>query len=72
MFSFLIFQGTEEMRQEVAPSVLQGQKFIALAISEPQAGSDVAGMVHFSSRILIFISSFFNSFFLILLGDQCD
>jgi len=37
--------GTEEMRQKVAPDVIMGRKFIALAVSEPQAGSDVAGMV---------------------------
>jgi len=37
--------GSEEMKKRVVPEVLSGQKMIALAISEPQAGSDVAGMV---------------------------
>jgi len=31
--------------QQVLPSLLKGEKFIALAISEPNAGSDVAGML---------------------------
>lgn len=59
------------MRQEVAPDVLQGKKFIALAISEPQAGSDVAGMVHFFFiptyffNLLLFIHSF------TFLGNNC-
>ena len=36
--------GSSELKQRVAPDVLMGRKFIALAISEPQAGSDVAGL----------------------------
>ncbi len=36
--------GTEELKQRVAVDVLAGRKYIALAISEPQAGSDVAGL----------------------------
>ena len=36
--------GTEEMRQRVAPAVLSGEKIICLAISEPDAGSDVANI----------------------------
>ena len=36
--------GSEEMRRRVAPDVLMGRELIALAISEPNAGSDVAGM----------------------------
>lgn len=42
--------GTEEMKQRVAPPVLLGQKFIALAISEPQAGSDVARLGTVATR----------------------
>ena len=34
--------GTEEMKQRIAPAVLAGDKRIALAITEPSAGSDVA------------------------------
>jgi len=37
--------GSEELKRRVAPDVLAGRKLIGLAISEPQAGSDVAGMV---------------------------
>ncbi len=36
--------GTEALRQEIAPAVLAGEKIIALAISEPDAGSDVANI----------------------------
>jgi len=35
---------SEELKQRVAPDVFMGRKFIALAISEPHAGSDVAGL----------------------------
>lgn len=31
--------GTEEMKRKIVPEVLLGRKFMALAISEPQAGS---------------------------------
>jgi acyl-CoA dehydrogenase len=34
--------GSEEMKQRVAPPVLAGEKIIALAITEPSGGSDVA------------------------------
>lgn len=37
--------GSEEMKKRVAPDVLLGKKYISLAISEPNAGSDVAGMI---------------------------
>eukprot|EP01098_Paradermamoeba_levis_P013409 TRINITY_DN6101_c0_g1_i4.p1 TRINITY_DN6101_c0_g1~~TRINITY_DN6101_c0_g1_i4.p1 ORF type:complete len:321 (+),score=72.66 TRINITY_DN6101_c0_g1_i4:67-1029(+) len=43
--------GSEEMKRRVVPGVLLGQKFIALAISEPQAGSDVAGLVTEAKRV---------------------
>jgi len=42
--------GSEEMKRRIVPEVLLGQKMIALAISEPQAGSDVAGMVTTAER----------------------
>lgn len=32
------------MKRRVAPDVLLGKKFISLAVSEPNAGSDVAGI----------------------------
>ncbi|KAJ6505938.1 peroxisomal acyl-CoA-dehydrogenase [Mycena vulgaris] len=36
--------GSEELKARVVPEVLQGKKFICLAISEAQAGSDVMGL----------------------------
>ena len=36
--------GTEEMRKRIAPPVLAGEKHIALAITEPSGGSDVANL----------------------------
>lgn len=36
--------GSEELKQEIAPAVLSGEKIIALGISEPDAGSDVANI----------------------------
>jgi alkylation response protein AidB-like acyl-CoA dehydrogenase/predicted heme/steroid binding protein len=41
---------SEELKQRVVPDVLLGKKYISLAISEPQAGSDVAGMVTTAER----------------------
>jgi acyl-CoA dehydrogenase len=34
--------GSEEMKRRIAPPVLRGERQISLAISEPEAGSDVA------------------------------
>ena len=36
--------GTDEQKNRVCNDVLMGRKYIALAISEPNAGSDVAGL----------------------------
>ncbi|WP_420589540.1 acyl-CoA dehydrogenase family protein [Bacterioplanoides sp.] len=36
--------GPDEMKQEVVPQVLAGDKFISLAITEPSGGSDVANL----------------------------
>ena len=36
--------GTPELQREVIPEVLRGEKIAALAITEPGAGSDVAGL----------------------------
>jgi acyl-CoA dehydrogenase len=38
------FLGTEEQKQRFLPPVLRGEKIAALAITEPGAGSDVAGV----------------------------
>lgn len=40
----VIRHGPEEMRRTVGPEVLSGEKIICLAISEPNAGSDVANL----------------------------
>lgn len=36
--------GTPEMKKAIVPDILNGKKFISLAISEAFAGSDVAGL----------------------------
>lgn len=36
--------GSEEMKRRIAPEVLSGEKISALAISEPEGGSDVANL----------------------------
>lgn len=36
--------GSDKLKQEVVPDVFAGKKFVALAISEAFAGSDVAGL----------------------------
>jgi len=36
--------GTEELKREYLPPVIEGNDYIAIAISEPQAGSDVQAM----------------------------
>ena len=36
--------GSEELKARVIPEVLEGKKFICLAISEAHAGSDVMGL----------------------------
>jgi alkylation response protein AidB-like acyl-CoA dehydrogenase len=36
--------GSEELKAKVLPEVLDGKKFICLAISEAHAGSDVMGL----------------------------
>ena len=38
----ILRMGSEEMKRKVAPAVLAGDKIIALAITEPSGGSDVA------------------------------
>jgi len=40
----VLFAGSEELKKRVAPDVVRGEKFIALAISEPLAGSDISNM----------------------------
>jgi len=38
----ILRMGSDEMKRKVAPAVLSGEKIIALAITEPSGGSDVA------------------------------
>lgn len=41
---YLYEHGTEEQRKKYLPKLTTGEAFVALAITEPNAGSDVAGM----------------------------
>lgn len=43
--------GSEEMKRRVAPEVLSGDKIIALAITEPSGGSDVAQLKTRAERV---------------------
>lgn len=43
--------GSEEMKRRVAPDVLSGEKIIALAITEPGGGSDVANLKTRAERV---------------------
>lgn len=40
----IIALGSEELKQRVAPKVLSGEKLIALCVTEPSGGSDVANI----------------------------
>jgi alkylation response protein AidB-like acyl-CoA dehydrogenase len=40
----VVYYGTDKMKREVGLPCLRGEKRIALAVSEPHAGSDVAGL----------------------------
>ncbi len=42
--------GTQEQKNLYVPDVIMGRKFIALAISEPNAGSDVAGLTCYATK----------------------
>jgi alkylation response protein AidB-like acyl-CoA dehydrogenase len=43
--SAIVRFGNAEMKQRICPDVFAGRKHICLAISEPNAGSDVAGLI---------------------------
>ena len=43
--------GSEEMKRRIAPAVLGGDKIIALAITEPSGGSDVASLKTRAERV---------------------
>jgi acyl-CoA dehydrogenase len=47
----VVNHGPQAMRMEVAPRVLSGEKIICLAISEPNAGSDVANIITKAKRV---------------------
>lgn len=40
----ILAMGSEEMKRRIAPAVLAGEKIIALGITEPSGGSDVANL----------------------------
>ena len=46
----VLAQGSEAVRSEVIPSVLTGEKIVALAITEPAGGSDVAQLATTARR----------------------
>ena len=47
----ILRMGSEEMKRRVAPEVLSGDKIIALAITEPSGGSDVAQLKTRAERV---------------------
>ncbi len=47
----ILRMGSEEMKRRVAPAVLSGEKIIALAITEPGGGSDVANLRTRAERV---------------------
>jgi len=36
--------GTDELKEEILPQVAQGKKYVGIATTEPQGGSDIAGL----------------------------
>jgi alkylation response protein AidB-like acyl-CoA dehydrogenase/predicted heme/steroid binding protein len=42
--SAIIKQGSEEVKRKILPQVLMGRRYISLGVTEPAAGSDVAGL----------------------------
>jgi acyl-CoA dehydrogenase len=47
----ILAMGSEEMKRRVAPQVLAGEKIIALGITEPSGGSDVANLKTRAERV---------------------
>ncbi len=47
----ILRMGSEEMKRRIAPEVLSGDKIIALAITEPSGGSDVAQLKTKAERV---------------------
>ena len=41
----IVYFGSDKLRRSAVPACLLGEKRVCLAVSEPQAGSDVAGLV---------------------------
>lgn len=46
----IIALGSDELKQRIAPSVLSGEKLIALCVTEPSGGSDVANIKSKATR----------------------
>ena len=46
----ILARGSDEMKTRIAPAVLKGEKQISLAITEPDAGSDVASITTRAER----------------------
>jgi acyl-CoA dehydrogenase len=47
----VLAMGSDEMKQRIAPAVLAGDKIIALGITEPSGGSDVANLKTRAERV---------------------
>ena len=47
----ILAMGSDEMKRRIAPAVLAGEKLIALAITEPSGGSDVAALKTRAERV---------------------
>ncbi len=47
----VVLHGSEELKREVVPAVLRGEKISALAITEPGGGSDVAALRTTARRV---------------------
>lgn len=47
----LVNFGSEELKAEVLPKILKGEKRICLGVTEPDAGSDVAGIMTTAKRV---------------------
>ena len=47
----ILAMGSDEMKRRIAPAVLAGEKLIALAITEPSGGSDVAALKTCAERV---------------------
>jgi acyl-CoA dehydrogenase len=48
---YLLAYGTEEQKTRLVPKIVSGEKILAIAMTEPQAGSDLASMRTVAERV---------------------